>query len=718
MALQTWRRRFVERSGGDLSANQCACFARWRKPRARLPTALVLALTLGPLPSAIGTAPVAAAETGEPAQADATPKAEVEPVYRIGAADELDIAVRGEPELSDTYLVRPDGRITFPLIGDLSVVGRTPAEVSELITGKLEEYIRTPHVSVAVETATGTFADRIRVTGGAVTPRSLPYRAGMTVLDVVLALGGLPDNAAGDSAYLLRRRPDGERERVPLRLETLTAAGQPANVRLRPGDVVVIPVGFFAGDWRFEQFLVTRQTFTDNVDLEPSDEKESALISEIGPGVRLDADLARVQAALNGSVVYRRESLSSSDNDIRVDARGVGTVEWLRDLFLTDFAASVSQQSLDSGRGTSASAASDANRETVQTYRVSPYLVRRLGRTASLEARYAGTVTLIGGGDGGDDRFGGDETSDSIEHAVTLQASSGPVFGRYGWSLIGRATELDFDETGENGDVTFDDNNNDLSRREVILRNQYALFRDFALIGDVGYQKLDSDDETDSFESPLWRAGFRWTPSEATELFATVGQQDDDEALTARARHAITSRTEVTLSYDQRVATGQERLAAALPQTPEDLEDFDPRTDRFSIRDEVTRIETLSARLDTTLGRNTMDFEARYQTEEEDIADDTNTEESLLFGIRYSRPLTRELNLSLDASFENTTFDEVRTGRGEVEDDDYDLALGFDYTGLRNIDLGLTYFFSRRESTESEDEFTENAVTFTGRLTF
>jgi len=702
-----------------LSANQCARFARWRKPRTRLPTALVLALTLGPLPPVTGTAYVAAAETSEPAQAGARPAPDAEPIYRIGAADELDIAVRGEPELSDTYLVRPDGRITFPLIGDLSVVGRTPAEVSELITGKLEEYIRTPRVSVAVETATGTFADRIRVTGGAVTPRSLPYRAGMTVLDVVLALGGLPDSAAGDSAYLLRRRPDGERERVPLRLETLTEAGQPANVRLRPGDVVVIPVGFFAGDWRFEQFLVTRQTFTDNVDLEPSDEKESALISEIGPGVRLEADLARVQAALDGTVFYRRESLSDTDNDIRVDARGVGTVEWFRDLFLTDFAASVSQQSLDSGRGTSASAASDANRNTVQTYRVSPYLVRRLGRLASVEARYAGTVTLIGGDDGDDDRFAGDETSDSIEHTVTLQASSGPVFGRYGWSLIGRATELDFDDgADEDRNLTLNDNDDDLSRREVILRNQYALFRDFALIGDVGYQELDSEDETDSFESPLWAAGFRWTPSDATELFATVGRQNDDETLTARARHAISARTQLTLSYDERVATGQERLAAALPQTPEELEDFDPRQDRFAIRDEVTRIDTLRARIDTALGRNVMNFEARYQTEEEDIADSTDTEESLLFRVGYSRRLTRELNLSLDASFENTTFDEVRTGRGDVEDDDYDLAVGFDYTGLRNIDLGLTYFFSRRESTEPEDEFTENAVTFTGRLTF
>ncbi len=648
----------------------------------------------------------------------------VEPGYRIGPADSLRIDVRREPELSGTFTVRPDGRLALPLVGEVVVVGKTPGELAEALEDRLADYIADPLVTVYVEAATGTFDQRIRVIGDAVPPTTLPYRKGMTVLDVVLALGGLPPNASGSNAYLLRRE-NGERERIALDLRRLSRTGRAAeNPRLRPGDIVVIPEGFFAGDWRFNQFVTARQTFTDNVDLEPDDEKEAALITEVGPGISLNADLARVQAALNASVLFERQSLSDSGNDFNANVAGLGTFEWAENFFFTDVSASVSQQVLDSAGAASASGANDANRETVQTYRVSPYVVRRLGRLARAEVRYAGTVTRISGDEDEDndfDRFDrDDDASDSIQHEVSLTASSGPWFGRYSWSLTGRASELDFADGDGAGSDFATGGDSDQSRREVILRNQYALFRDFALIGDIGYQKLETEDQEDEFEAPLWRGGFRWTPSPDTSLFALAGREDDDETLTVEARHDIGARTSVSLSYDEEVATGQERLAAALPQDPGDIDDFDPRRDRFSIRDEVTRTETLTGRVTTAFGRNSLGFEASYQTEQEDAVDGEDTEESILFGVDYGRPLTRELSFSLDATYENITFRDLSpvVGNDEVEDDEIDVSVGLDYTGFQNLSLSIQYFFSRRDSTESQDEFTENAVTVSGRFTF
>jgi len=668
------------------------------------------------------------AQTPEPAEGTQQPGAPAaEPVYRIGPSDSLRIEVRREPELSGTFIVRPDGRLALPLVGEVAVVGKTPAELADALEARLADYITDPLVTVYVEQAAGTFDQRIRVIGEAVPPTTLPYREGMTALDVVLALGGLPPHASGSDAYLLRRRDDGRR-RIDLDLRRLSRTGRVGeNPRLQPGDIVVIPEGFFTGDWRFRQFVTARQTFTDNVDLEPDDEKEAALISEIGPGISLNADLARVQGALNASVLAERQSLNDTETSVDADVAGAGTFEWFENLFLTDVAASVSRQVLDSGRGTSASAANDANRETVQTYRVSPYVVRRLARWAQFQARYAGTLTLISDDedDAEDDDFRfdrDDSASDSIQHEVSLTASSGPKFGRYSWTLTGRASELEFDDGDDPDDDDFfaSDQNSDLSRREAILRNQYLLFRDFAVIGDFGYQELEDEDGEDSFESPLWRLGFRWTPSEDTSLFALAGRQDDDETITVEARHAIGARTTLAVTFDEQVATAQERLAAALPQNPEDIDDFDPRRDRFSIRDEVTRTQTLTGRVDTAFGRNSLGFEASYQTEQEDAVDGDDTEESILFGVDYGRPLSRDLGLSFSATYENVTFSELNqaVGDDEVEDDEIDVSVGLDYTGFQNLSLSIQYLFARRDSTQARDDFTENAVTISGRFTF
>ena len=647
--------------------------------------------------------------------------------YRIGASDTLNIDVRGEPRLSGPYAVRPDGDITLPLAGDVAASGTTPEALADVLEKRLAAYIMDPMVTVTVTGATGTFASRIRIIGSGVPPRSLPYREGMTALDAVIsALGGLPETAAGNSAYLLRRVEGAEdRDRMPLALDDLLArTGEVANPELQPGDVMVIPEGFFAGTWQFEPFVTARQTYTDNVDLDPKGQEEAALITEVGPGVTLQGNMARLRAALNGSVRYERQSLNDAGNDVNADVAGNATAEWLENTLFTDASASISQQVLDSAGATSASGTNDANQETVQAYRVSPYLVNRLGRFARLETRYSSALTLISG-DGGDRRFdrGGDDgASDTLQHTVSLTASSGPTFDRWSWTLRGSASELNaLDDNQDVATTTAQtDRTVDTSRRDVVLQNQFAISRSLALTGDIGYQKLDSDDQRDSFESIRWAAGFRYAPSPDTLLAANAGEQNDDFSFSVEARHDISPRTTVSVTYREEVATGQERLVASLPGDVENIEDLRPEDIRFSLRDEITRTETLTGRFQTRFGRNDLSLTGSYETESEDAIEGESTEERIRFSATYGRALTRDVALNLSGSYANVQFSDVDPGTGatDVEDDVYDATIGLDYTGFERLSLGLQYSFSRRDSTRASDEFTENAVTFSGSYRF
>src|SRR4028119_2357876 len=139
--------------------------------------------------------------------------------YQIGPSDELSVFVWRNPELSTRIAVRPDGRITTPLITDMVAVGKTPAQLADDIRVVLTQYIQEPIVSVMVERPQGTFAQQIRIVGATARPAALPYRANMTLLDAMIAVGGLNEFAAGDRARLVRvdRAPGRPRPHGPRR---------------------------------------------------------------------------------------------------------------------------------------------------------------------------------------------------------------------------------------------------------------------------------------------------------------------------------------------------------------------------------------------------------------------------------------------------------------------------------------------------------------------
>jgi len=182
----------------------------------------------------------------EPSVVKMPPAAEpVQSEYRIGPGDTLQIFVWNHPELSLSVPVRPDGLLSTPLVENVKAEGKTPSQLSKDLEAAMGEYVRSPKVNVMVTSFQGSLEDRIRVVGAATQPQTLPYRAGMTLVDVMVAVGGLGEFAAGNRAVIARR--DGDQQlRIPVKLNDLLNRGDiTADVPVKPGDVIIIPESRF-----------------------------------------------------------------------------------------------------------------------------------------------------------------------------------------------------------------------------------------------------------------------------------------------------------------------------------------------------------------------------------------------------------------------------------------------------------------------------------------
>ena len=187
----------------------------------------------------------ACADRDPPAPANVQIQQPVTPDYRIGPLDTIQIFVWQSPEFSVTVPVRPDGRISTPLIEDLEATGKTPTQLARDIEEKLKVYVQDPLVTVIVSGFAGPFDQQVRVVGEALQPRAIPYRANMTMLDVMIEVGGLTEFASGNRA-VLARGGTGNQSTFNVRLDDLLRDGDiRANVPVLPGDVVIIPQSWF-----------------------------------------------------------------------------------------------------------------------------------------------------------------------------------------------------------------------------------------------------------------------------------------------------------------------------------------------------------------------------------------------------------------------------------------------------------------------------------------
>ena len=185
------------------------------------------------------------APTSTPAAHGATAAAKpADNDYIIGPGDTLQVFVWRNPELSVSVPVRPDGKISTPLVEDMVAVGKTPPQLARDMEKVLGEYVRSPKVNIIITTAASAFS-LVKVVGQVVRPQALPYREGMTVLDAVLEVGGLGQFASGNRARLVRM-VNGQQTTIHVKLDNLLNGGdQRENIPLKPGDVLVVPQSIF-----------------------------------------------------------------------------------------------------------------------------------------------------------------------------------------------------------------------------------------------------------------------------------------------------------------------------------------------------------------------------------------------------------------------------------------------------------------------------------------
>jgi polysaccharide export outer membrane protein len=167
--------------------------------------------------------------------------------YVIGSGDQLSVFVYRNPDLSEGGVsVRPDGRISVPLIEDIMASGRTPTQLARDIEERLKKYIQDPNVTVIVRSFVGPFDRQIKVIGEATDPSAIPYRDHMTLLDVMIATKGLTKYAAGNRAEIIRREPGGKATTIRVHLNDLIKDGDISqNVEMQPGDTLIIPQTWF-----------------------------------------------------------------------------------------------------------------------------------------------------------------------------------------------------------------------------------------------------------------------------------------------------------------------------------------------------------------------------------------------------------------------------------------------------------------------------------------
>jgi polysaccharide export outer membrane protein len=206
---------------------------------------VALGIALLALASSLPVSTVRAAEPDTAGGAPGPAASRVGPEYVIGPGDTIQVFVWRSPELSVVIPVRPDGKISTPLVEDVVATGKTPSELARDMEKVLAAYVRSPQVNIIVTNALGAFS-HITVIGQVAKPQTVPYKEGMTVMDVVLAVGGLTDFAAGNRAKLVRKGQDGKEATVKLHLQDLLRKGAMSeNILLRPGDVLIVPETLF-----------------------------------------------------------------------------------------------------------------------------------------------------------------------------------------------------------------------------------------------------------------------------------------------------------------------------------------------------------------------------------------------------------------------------------------------------------------------------------------
>ena len=631
------------------------------------------------------------------AQAAAT---EAPPFYRLGPGDQFTIIVRGQPDLSTSVVVRPDGRVSTPLIEDLYVVGMTPAELTDSIAEALSEFVIAPTVTIVVTGFGGAAGDDIRVIGEIARPAGVPYRDGMTVLDVIGQTGGLSRHAAGNNAVLLRR--DGVTyTEIPLRLDDLVLDGDfGANIAVKPGDIVVVPEGFFAGEWRFSDSASISQQFTDNIDLAPEGQEKSSFLTTASYGASINGNTARMRAASRFALSVI-ERLPGETAKINPSLASTSQFELVRNQLFLDVNGTTSQQPIRDEQAASISPSNLVNRDLVSTFSISPSLRNRFGRIARTQTRYRASQTFAS-----NDGFSG-----TTNHQLNWSLSSGPMFTRLAWSVNASASYADRSDDDSVG------------RGNSSASGQLKLTRSLSVTGSAGYELFDDGDRANEFRGVTWRAGVGWNPNRQSSLSLSYGRTDNADSFSGGLRHQLGAKTAIVASYSEQVQTAQEQLQQDLSFIGIDdaggLIDrrtglaFDPNTSLFSIDDRTTRTQQFSAAITHNSGPNTVQITAARATQR-DVSQTESARINTTGSVSWSRPLTRLTNFSAQGNVQHIDVTEA----GNDDQIRASLNARINHHMLANLNVSAGYAVQRQFADSREKEFLENVFTLSASMNF
>ena len=437
---------------------------------------------------------------------------------------------------------------------------------------------------------------------------------------------------------------------------------------------------------RFEPSINVSQEYTNNVDLAPDGQKDSALVTRITPSLRFRATTARLDAAVDGSPTFRYQSDGEDEGgNIDYSLSGLANAELARDHLFVESRAAVSQQLLSSSQSASAS-----NQKTVQSYRLSPYVQSRLGSALNAELRYSLDQVFVASSN----------VSDQTTHAGSVSVASGKTFQRLDW--VGQARIEQSQRS--------DDNN--ISRYDVESAAGYEIDQSVQLLAALGYQSFDDGDSTD-FDSSIAQGGIRYRPGRRTLIEVTYGLRDDRYSPNLTLRQEIGARTKLFLNYNEELGTAQDRLSGMLSFINVDGETdafvdsrfgtpFNPKPDPFDIGNDTSRIKTFSALLVGDWGRNTVVTSGSYARETKQGLD--IDEDSLRLDLGWSRRATRKLTVRGSAGYERTEFDD-----GQV-DDEILINAGLQYQLWRQAVFDLAYTFQTQSSDNPTSEYDSHGV--------
>jgi uncharacterized protein (PEP-CTERM system associated) len=493
-----------------------------------------------------------------------------------------------------------------------------------------------------------------------------------------------------------------QRRRVLLPVVALLAFAEAIVPTITPASAANIRVEKNAG------FDVT---LTDNLDLEPDDRADSALILSpfVGANVRGDGD--RVNFAFNYRLTMDTILSENNEVNIRNDFVGFGRSELIDDMLFVDVTGLASQPLIDAGGRTSTSpSVGRSSRTQVVAGSFSPYLLNNFGNVAESELRYRYSYTFVGR----------DQIGDSTTNFGLARLSTGRIFTAVKLDAIAEAEVTDAeDETG------------DIDRTTFRLNGQYPIMRQLSLLGSVGYETIDTNSLNDDPDGALWYVGFFTRPGPRTELRVTYGERYEEPDINGALTYRITPRLTFQASYTHVLETTQQQLSSFQLALDEQNQLVDPITNLpvditdpgFGLRTEAYTANRFQSSLVGNYERNTITLAGSHEEREYDIRPN---ERYISARLGWTRRLSPYTNLFAGVGWRRTEIDGDTTtpstgtvfGTTAPESDTYSGRIALMQTLAKDVFGNVSFGHTTRVADQESDEYSENSLTFGVRIVF